>query len=41
MNDDDEIGIADLVQMERFLMFGDKFEKSGKGTPVNTIFPKV
>ncbi|MCR4889506.1 MAG: hypothetical protein K5979_10085, partial [Ruminococcus sp.] len=41
MNDDDKIGAADLVQMERFLMFGDKFERSGKGTPVNTIFPKV
>ena len=41
LNLDDTVGVADLVKMERFLLCGERFEKSGAGTPKNTIFPKV
>ncbi len=41
VNLDEAVGAADLVKMERFLIRGESFEKSGRGTPRNTIFPKI
>lgn len=41
VNADGEIGAADLVRMQRFLLGAEGFEKSGIGTPENTIFPKI
>ena len=41
VNDDGETGIADLVKLERFLLGREKLGKSSKGTPRNTIFPKL
>ena len=41
INDDGSVGAADLVKLERFLLGSEKFEKSGKGTPRNTIIPTV
>lgn len=41
VNDDGETGVADLVKLERFLLGGDKFDKPSKGTPRNTIPPRI
>lgn len=41
VNDDGEAGVADLVMLERFLLGADKLDKPCKGTPRNTIVPRV
>ena len=41
INDDGDVGVADLVKLERFLLGSENFNKTGKGTPRNTIFPKI
>ncbi|MDO4863638.1 MAG: glycosyl hydrolase 53 family protein, partial [Ruminococcus sp.] len=41
VNDDGETGVADLVRLERFLLGGGSFDKPCKGTPRNTILPRI
>ena len=41
VNDDGETGIADLVKLGHFLLGSEKIGKTSKGTPQNTIIPRI
>ena len=41
VNDDGETSVADLVKLERFLLGAESFDRPSKGTPRNTIVPRI